>query len=199
MSRWYDLFTGSEKHFTEAGLEILNVQPGEKVLEIGVGTGHALVALAQAIGDDGKAYGIDLSDGMLQVAHDRLQHAGLSGRADLRLGDAARLPFEDDFFDAIFISFTLELFDTPEIPTVLNECKRVLRETGRIGVVAMEKKECRAVKIYEWFHARLPTLVDCRPIHARESIKAAGFELAEASEKAMWGLPVEIVIARKHG
>ena len=199
LSRWYDWFASSEKHFTEIGLRMLKIQPGEKVLEIGFGTGQGLVALAHSAGETGKVYGIDLSEGMFRVAQARIARAGLSSRVELHLGDAANLPFEDDFFDAIFISFTLELFDTPEIPLVLGECKRVLREDGRLGVVALEKKDCRAVKIYEWFHARMPALVDCRPIHARKTIEAAGFELAEASEEAMWGLPVEIVIARKYG
>ena len=199
LSRWYDWFASSEKHFTEIGLRMLKIQPGEKVLEIGFGAGQGLVALAHSAGETGKVYGIDLSEGMFRVAQARIARAGLSSRVELHLGDAANLPFEDDFFDAIFISFTLELFDTPEIPLVLGECKRVLREDGRLGVVALEKKDCRAVKIYEWFHARMPALVDCRPIHARKTIEAAGFELAEASEEAMWGLPVEIVIARKYG
>ena len=199
LSRWYDWFASSEKHFTEIGLRMLKIQPGEKVLEIGFGAGQGLVALAHSAGETGKVYGIDLSEGMFQIAQAKIARAGLSRRVELRLGDAAMLPFVDDFFDAIFISFTLELFDTPEIPLVLGECKRVLREDGRLGVVALEKKDCRAVKIYEWFHARMPALVDCRPIHARKTIEAAGFELAEASEEAMWGLPVEIVIARKYG
>lgn len=199
MSRWYDLFTGSEKRFTDFGLRMLNIQPGEKVLEIGFGTGQGLVALAHSASETGKVYGIDLSEGMFQVAQEKIARAGLSSRVELHLGDAASLPFEDDFFDAIFISFTLELFDTPEIPLVLGECKRVLREDGRLGVVALEKKDCRVIKIYEWFHARMPALVDCRPIYVRKIIEAAGFELAEASEEAMWGLPVEIVTARKHG
>ncbi len=199
MSRWYDWFASSEKHFTEIGLRMLNVQPGEKVLEIGFGTGQSLVALAHSAGETCKVYGIDLSDGMFQVAQVKIARAGLSSRVELHLGDAANLPFGDDFFDAIFISFTLELFDTPEIPLVLGECKRVLREDGRLGVLALEKKDCRTIKIYEWFHARVPALVDCRPIYVRKIIEAAGFELAEASEEAMWGLPVEIVTARKHG
>jgi demethylmenaquinone methyltransferase/2-methoxy-6-polyprenyl-1,4-benzoquinol methylase len=199
LSRWYDWITSSEKHFTEIGLRMLNVQAGEKVLEIGFGTGQSLVALAHSAGESGKVYGIDLSEGMFQVAQEKIARAGLSSRIELHLGDAAILPFENDFFDVIFISFTLELFDTPEIPFVLGECKRVLLEDGRLGVVALEKKDCRAIKIYEWFHARMPTLVDCRPIYVRNIIEAAGFELTKASEEALWGLPVEIVTARKHG
>jgi demethylmenaquinone methyltransferase/2-methoxy-6-polyprenyl-1,4-benzoquinol methylase len=199
MSRWYDWFASSEKQFTEIGVRMLNVQPGEKVLEIGFGTGQGLVALAHSASEIGKVYGIDLSDGMFQVANDKISRAGLSSRIELRLGDAVNLPFENDFFDAIFISFTLELFDTPEIPLVLGECNRVLLEKGRLGVVALEKKDCRAIKIYEWFHAHIPSIVDCRPINVRRIIEAAGFAPIAAREKAMWGLPVGIIIARKHG
>jgi demethylmenaquinone methyltransferase/2-methoxy-6-polyprenyl-1,4-benzoquinol methylase len=63
----------------------------------------------------------------------------------------------------------------------------------------LEKKDSRAIKIYEWFHARMPSIVDCRPIYVRRIIEAAGFEPIEASGKAMWGLPVEMITARKHG
>jgi ubiquinone/menaquinone biosynthesis C-methylase UbiE len=199
MSRWYDWFASSEKQFTELGLRMLNVQPGEKVLEIGFGTGQSLVGLAHSVGQTGKVYGIDLSEGMFQVAKGRISRTGISDRIELRLGDAVNLPYEDDFFNALFISFTLELFGTPEIPLVLGECKRVLLEDGRLGVVTLEKKDCRAVKTYEWFHARIPSLVDCRPIDVRKIIEVAGFEPVEAMQKSMWGLPVEILTARKNG
>ncbi len=51
LSRWYDLLTGaSERRFRNLGLCELDVRPGERVLEIGPGTGQALVVLAQAAG-----------------------------------------------------------------------------------------------------------------------------------------------------
>jgi ubiquinone/menaquinone biosynthesis C-methylase UbiE/prolyl-tRNA editing enzyme YbaK/EbsC (Cys-tRNA(Pro) deacylase) len=195
LSRWYDLFSGSERRFTEAGLRMLNAQPGEKVLEIGCGTGLSLLALARTVGQSGLVHGIDISEGMLRVASARIQKAGLLKVVNLRLGDAQHLPFEDASFDAVFMSFTLELFDDAGIQRVLGECARVLRKGGRVGVVSLAKKECRAVKIYEWFHSRLPAIVDCRPILVRQAFTASGFEIREVCEKAMWGLPVEIAVA----
>jgi ubiquinone/menaquinone biosynthesis C-methylase UbiE len=199
MSRWYDWFSSGEKHFTRIGLKLINVIPGEKVLEIGFGTGQSLVELAGSIGKTGKVYGIDISDGMLAVANRRITRAGLSDRVDLRLGDATTLPFEDKSFNAVFISFTLELFDTTEIPQVLAECKRILMDDGRLCVVSLEKKEIAAVRIYEWFHAHFPILVDCRPIYLSTFVEGAGFTTVEVRETAMWGLPVMVILARKNG
>ena len=63
-------------------------------------------------------YDLDLSEKMVRVARARLRARGFAGEVVVECGDAARLPYETDFFDAIFMSFTLELFDTPEIPLI---------------------------------------------------------------------------------
>jgi demethylmenaquinone methyltransferase/2-methoxy-6-polyprenyl-1,4-benzoquinol methylase len=197
LSKWYDLFAGSsERKFAEVGLNMLAAKPGEKVLEIGFGTGNSLISLAQATGPVGKVFGVDLSTGMFQVARGKLHKKGGLG-VELLCADAIHLPYPDHFFDAVFMSFVLELFDTPELPLVLRESMRVLREDGRIGVVALSKRKKLAVSLYEWFHTRFPAYVDCRPIYARELIEEAGFEIMDAIEMMMWGLPVEIIVAQK--
>ncbi len=199
LSKFYDLLAGdSEKKYKDIGLELLHVRAGETVLEIGFGTGKTLVALAGAVGPTGRVHGLDISEGMRAVAEARLRKAGLSERADLRCGDAAALPYPDGSVDAAFLCFTLELFDTPEIPLVLRECRRVLREGGRIGVVAMSKKgkPNLMTRLYDWAHERIPEFVDCRPIHVQEAIESAGFKVNEARLMSMWGLPVEIIVAK---
>ena len=109
------------------------------ILELGFGTGHGLAALARAVGPTGAVFGLDLPRRWSKLAKDRLAKAGLLERCQLRRGDATALPYPPDALDAVFMSFTLELFDTPEIPSVLGECKRVLRPGGRIVVVGMSK------------------------------------------------------------
>src|SRR5512144_53518 len=141
LSRWYDLVAGgTEKKYRDWGMEKLAAQPGEKILEIGFGTGHCLVSLAKAVGPAGRVIGLDISDGMLAIARERLQQDGLNERVDLRLGDATQLDFiEANSLDGVFMSFTLELFDNPEIPRVLQECHRILKPGGRVAVVSMTK------------------------------------------------------------
>ena len=188
----------SEGPVRRAGLEKLDARPGEKVLEIGFGTGHSLVSLAQSVGSTGKVFGLDLSERMLDVARDNLRKAGLADRVELTCGDAVQLPYPPDLLDAIFMSFTLELFDTPEIPKVLAECKRVLRRRGRIVVVAVSKEGEGGIilHVYEWSHRHFPNLVDCRPIFVRQSMESAGFLIESAERQMMW-VPVEVVLGTK--
>lgn len=200
MSKFYDLLAGlSEKKYKEIGLRKLKAMEGEVVLEIGFGTGQCMLALAQSVGDSGKVHGIDISEGMFNVTTSRLRKAGLSDRVELNCDDAAKLPYESETFDAVFTSFTLELFDTPEIPVVLQECHRVLRKDGRICVVAMSKrgKDNLMVKLYMWAHDKYTRFVDCRPIYVREALKDAGFRIVDVTEESMFMLPVDIVLAEK--
>ncbi|HKJ38669.1 MAG TPA: class I SAM-dependent methyltransferase [Anaerolineales bacterium] len=194
MSRWYDLFTSSEKRFTDIGLQILDVRPNESVLEIGCGTGHALVEFANR---GAQVIAMDLSEGMINAAQRRIQNKVQKRSVEFCQGDGLFVPFPEDQFDVIFLSFTLELFDTPKIPLVLNECHRTLRSGGRIGVVSLAKQDKAAVRIYEWFHRLMPNIIDCRPIYLGPVLKEAGFLIDKSIIKTMWGLPVEIVIARK--
>jgi ubiquinone/menaquinone biosynthesis C-methylase UbiE len=201
LSRWYDLIAGgTEKKYRDWGLEKLAARPAERILEIGFGTGHCLVSLSKAVGKAGHVIGLDISDGMLAIAQERLQQEGLQERADLHLGDATKLDFiESGSLDGIFMSFTLELFDNPEIPRVLQECQRVLKAGGRITVVSMTKTNPPgiAVRLYEWFHEHMPDYADCRPIFAREALEQSGFVIQDVNTSSMWGLPVQIVLGKK--
>jgi demethylmenaquinone methyltransferase/2-methoxy-6-polyprenyl-1,4-benzoquinol methylase len=90
ISRWHDwLASSSERPLTEVGLKKINVSSGEKVLEIGFGTGQALLALAETVGDSGGVHGIDISRGMVKVAKGKIARTNLSQRISLEQGNAA--------------------------------------------------------------------------------------------------------------
>ncbi|MEE9585659.1 MAG: methyltransferase domain-containing protein, partial [Nitrososphaerales archaeon] len=154
ISRLYEYLAGLERKYAEMALDRLSVQNGETVLEIGFGSGHCLKRIAKLVGESGKACGLDISSGMLEVTRGRLGQAGLIDRIELYQGDAANLPFRDNAFDTVFTSFTLELFDTPEIPKVLQEIRRALRPKGKLGVIDASKENggSLSMRLYEWAH-----------------------------------------------
>ena len=199
ISHVYDLLSErSEAPMRKAGMELLKAKPGESVLEIGFGTGHTLVSLAKAVGPKGRVFGLDLSDKMARLTKENLTKAGLMERARIRCGDAAQLPYLTGSMDGVFMSFTLELFDTPEIPKVLMECQRVLRPGGRIVVVGMSKDGPKdpLVYVFEWAHKHFPKFLDCRPIYVRRALEGAGFTVRKAVTRRMW-IPVEIILGVK--
>ncbi len=202
----YDMISGAydyfaepfESKFSNRALDMLNIKKGETVLEIGFGTGHCMERIATEIGTNGKAFGIDISSGMLKITKRRLARKNLEKRVKLTCGDATHLPYKKRTFDAVFMSFTLELFDTPEIPIVLKEIKRVLKPNGRLCVVSMEKEgsDSWLIKLYEWFHKVLPNYVDCRPIYVKQSISDAGYSIKTKEKVSLLGLPGSIVVAK---
>ncbi len=202
ISHVYDLISNSNEHAArEAGLKALAVREGEKVLEIGFGTGHSLVQLAQAVGETGQVCGVDISPGMLQVSQKRVDEAGLSDRVKLQVGDSQPLPYDDAQFDAVSMSFTLELFPLDQIPGVLGEIRRVLRPGGRLGVVSMAttpegQKESGLTHTYKWMHQHFPHIVDCQPIDAVQFLKDAGFEIKQRIDLNIWSLPVVALVGQ---
>ena len=113
--------------------------------------------------------------------------------------DATKLPHSDGAFDAAFSSFVLELFDTPELVPQVKEVSRVLKEDGRAVFVSMSKvgEGGCMMGCYECCHSCCPSVVDCRPIFLARIVREAGLMVESVEEMPMYGLCVEVVLARK--
>ena len=201
ISKFYAMAEGTfEKGLRKKGLEFLGIEEGEMVLEIGFGTGFTLCELAKSVGETGKVYGIDVAPEMVEIAKKRLEKEGLIDRLGIYEGDARNMPFADNVFDTVYMALTLELFDTPDIPKVLREIKRVLKPSGRLGVVSISKQgyeNSLFLKFYEWLHKKIPRYISCRPIYVEDSIREAGYKIVKAEEFMLAKLmPVKIVFAK---
>ncbi|PSP26932.1 SAM-dependent methyltransferase [Halobacteriales archaeon QH_2_65_14] len=94
-----------------AVLDALAPVEDRKILEIACGTGRFTALLAERGAD---IVGLDISSAMLQQGRERAQSAGVADRLEYMRGDAARLPFPDDHFDAVFAMRFFHLADEPE-------------------------------------------------------------------------------------
>jgi ubiquinone/menaquinone biosynthesis C-methylase UbiE len=200
LSKIYATLEGRfEKKLRERGLKILDIQKGNAVLEIGFGTGFTLVDLAKAVGETGRVYGVDVTPEMVQLAKKRLEKEQVLTNVELSEADARKMPYEDNMFDAVYLAGVLELFDTPDIPKVLAEIKRVLKPDGKLEAVGIEKENhenLKFLKFYEWVHRKLPRYASCRPIYVEDSIREAGYKILRTDEIMLGRLfPMKFVIA----
>lgn len=200
LSRWYDLFSGAgEFKLGIKTLDFMELPVGGAILEVGFGTGKLLLELIRRVGKNGRVYGVDLSHGMCRFTRRRLGRAGVLDRALLITGDGYRLPIESGSMDGVFMGFTLELFDTPELTPVIQECHRVLKPGGQLGVVTLSASSQPGFveRLYKKAHENWPRLVDCRPIDPVSVLKKSGFSTERLVFKKLWHLSVvQLVLVR---
>ena len=111
--------------------EVLAPRPGERILEVGPGTGYYTLHMADWVGPEGSVEILDVQQEMLDHTMGRANEAGLENLAPT-LADAAAMPYEDGSFDAAFLVTVLG--EIPDQDAALRELARVLRPGGRLVV-----------------------------------------------------------------
>jgi ubiquinone/menaquinone biosynthesis C-methylase UbiE len=114
---------------TEAGLNLLALRPGDRVLDVGCGHGVCAEPLAKRVGGSGRIFGVDSSRAMIAEAQRRFRGRD---QMDFRLGDAMALPFDDESFDAARSDRVFMFVSDPR--KALAELIRVTRPGGRIAL-----------------------------------------------------------------
>jgi SAM-dependent methyltransferase len=122
----YERLAGWFTPVHERLVELLHVEPGERLLDLATGTGAVAILAARAGAD---VTGLDLAEPMLAKARAAAEEAGVEVRFDL--GNVEHLPYEDGSFDVIASSFGLVF--APDHANVADELRRVTRPRGRIG------------------------------------------------------------------
>lgn len=152
----YDkVFGGVSAFGRRRAVAAVNALPGERVLEVGVGTGLAL----PSYGADKRITGIDLSEDMLALARERVKRDGLRNIDELMVMDAEHTSFADSSFDIAVGMFVASVVPNPDL--LLAELKRVVRPGGHIlfvnhflatgGVrLKVEKVMARASRALGW-------------------------------------------------
>ena len=158
--------------------ELLALQPGERVLEIGSGPGLLAAEMAAEVGASGAVQGVDFSEDMLAMAR---QHCEASPTVSFQWADATSLPFEADIFDVAVATQVYEYVADMEL--ALAELYRVLRPGGRAlvldtdgaSLVLNTEAPARMEKVLEAWEGHLadPHL----PRRLKRLLTSAGFAL----------------------
>jgi ubiquinone/menaquinone biosynthesis C-methylase UbiE len=109
--------------------EILEAKAGERILEVGPGTGYYTLDLAEWVGDEGSVEIFDIQQEMLDHTMRRASERGFAN-VKPTVGDAQALPYEDDAFDAAVLVTVLG--EIPDQDAALRELKRVVKPGGRM-------------------------------------------------------------------
>ena len=161
-------------------LELLAISPTDHVLEVGFGPGDA-IRKAAALAPHGLIVGVDASDTMLALARRRNRRAIAAGLVDVRLGDAAALPFDAESFDKAF-GVNLVYF-LPDPAACARELWRVLRAGGTVGLYVVGSEY-----LARWSSliAGIYTLLDEERLAS--VLRAAGFGSVRIEARAFaWG------------
>jgi len=127
-------------HFLSLGIDIywrkrlvkhLKKQAPKHILDVATGTGDLAIAMLKS--NPEKVIGIDISKGMLEVGRKKMKDKGLEDRISLKQADSENLPFEDNTFDAVTVSFGARNFENLE--KGLSEMCRVMRPGGKLYIL----------------------------------------------------------------
>jgi ubiquinone/menaquinone biosynthesis C-methylase UbiE len=190
----YDLVSwgvslGQWRAWQRAAIRHLGVSDGARVLEIAHGTGNLYIDM---LADGLQPVGLDLSPYMGHIAARKLRSQG----APLRLvrGNALRLPFTDECFEAVVSTFPTEFIIEPQ---TLREVHRTLRPGGRMVVVpnAQLAPTTPQTRFLEWLY-QITGQRGPWPVGAQRAFEEAGFEVRSVIEE-LPGSQVWIVVARR--
>jgi SAM-dependent methyltransferase len=159
---------------------VADLDEGETVLDLGSGGGIDVLLSARRIGPSGKAYGLDMTDEMLELARANQREAGVENVEFLK-GTIEEIPLADDSVDAIISNCVINL--SGDKPSVFREAARVLRPGGRFAVTDViadpDMDEATKSDMASWTGCIAGALT--KPEFERE-LEAAGFTNVEIRE-----------------
>ncbi len=193
----YDIWSAlTESKARDRALGFADLTDGETVLEIAVGTGLTLVALARA-NPHGSIHGIDISPGMLAKARRRIGRLPPRHNVEIDIGDAHSLPYEDSSFDLVMVSYLFDLLPEADFPGVVAELRRVVNDGGRVVATNMTMAQRRRDDVYRWVYRLRPTLLGgCRGVRLIRSLENGGFRILRRDYVSQFGFPSEVLLAR---
>lgn len=162
----YDLMNdvmslGIHRFWKRFAIECSGVNTGQCVLDLAGGTGDLTAKFSRLLGDKGRVVLADINNSMLKTGREKLRNKGIVGNVDYVQANAEALPFPDNTFDCVAISFGLR--NVTHKDKALSSIYRVLKPGGRLLILEFSKPLCAGLnRLYDAysFHV-LPKMGQC--------------------------------------
>lgn len=139
---------GIDKGWRRKVRKLLAKDKPQTILDVATGTADLAIELSK-IGDV-RITGVDISRGMLEIGERKVLKKDLTSKIRLLQSDGENLPFKDNEFDAVTVSFGVRNFDNLE--KGISEMQRVLKENGKLAVLEFSKPGNKLVGVLYWFY-----------------------------------------------
>lgn len=171
----------------------IGLMAGEAVLDLGCGAGLDLYFYAKAVGLNGKVYGLDISEAMVNKAKTNMEAVEIQN-VEIKCGHSDNLPFPDDFFDVVASNGIYNL--SPDKEKVMREAFRVLKPKGRIVFCEIVLKEPlpedMKKNIDDWFRCIGGALPEKDFLALMESVGFKDIEVISKVRNARTGHPLAV-------
>ncbi len=134
---------GIDNIWRKKTIKVVSEDNPKLILDVATGTGDLALAAQKAINPD-KIIGLDLSNGMLNIGRTKIEKRKLKEKLEFIQGDSENLPFEDQYFDAVMVSFGVRNFEN--LNKGISEIFRVLKKNGKIVVLEFSKPKKFPIK-----------------------------------------------------
>ena len=159
----------------DIAIALLNVTPGDRVLDVGTGHGAAFATLA-ALNDPGSLDGLDFSATALKIARKKNRRLLKSGRLHLSEGVSDNMPYADQSFDKVMTMHTLYFWE--DVASHLQEIHRVLAPGGRFVIGFRPADDAGAAMTFPERIYTFHTVAD-----VKQMLEAAGFAITETERR----------------
>ena len=184
----YESFTGANNP-----LAFVELKQGDSILDLGCGAGLDLYFYAKALGENGKVYGLDISEDMVNKAKLNMNSSGIKN-VEVACGQSDKLPFQSNFFDVVASNGIYNL--SPDKEAVMKEVFRVLKPGGRTvfcEVVLKDKLPENVRKnIDDWFRCIGGALPEKEFIALMEGVGFRNIQVISEVRNARTGHPLAL-------